>query len=83
MHHGDKPRPGFVTCDRYNENYLIRCLREDYGMYEYLAVFKCCGDLVVSTVCLWPENIVCKGKVVNEDGSERQYMYVDASIRID
>lgn len=83
MQHGNGKREGFVLKDCYIEHYLIREIDRDSTSVRYLTVFDCAGELVVSTRWVRPHDIVCKGEIVNKDGSEREYMYVDASVRID
>jgi hypothetical protein len=84
MRHGHIAREGFIVNQDGIEYYLLKHIGYSLGKYKYNALWRdnYFGDLNLSGGCIYvdPDDIVCYGKIVNEDGSERKSCWVNAYV---
>ena len=84
IHHANKDRSGFLFEQAGYTYMLVRMACRHYDWNTYLAVFlDCTNELITTTVTVYDDTILHKGKLVNHDFSERRYCCCEATVTID
>lgn len=73
MHHGNNARIGYVVKKSWGtEYYLIDFVNVSHDDFYYVAAWRCKYDnsLVITSLCVYPSDIVCKGKITTDTHEE-------------
>lgn len=84
MHHGFTSKEGFIVEQDGREYYLMKHIGCFYESSKYLALWVNAYDhelcLSYGLIYVKPDDIVCHGKIIYDDGSERESWWLNVNV---